>query len=174
MLPDIQNVYTNTKESLVDLSNEKPVILVFLRHFGCIFCREAVDDISDKRFDIEKNDIELILVHMAANELAEQFFKEYELTGVKHISDPECELYTQFGLTKASIGQLFGLKTLMKGFQLRRKGTEYSLDQIGDSFQMPGVFLLKDSHIIDSYIHQSISDRPDYDNMIQASKGGSQ
>ena len=167
MTIDIQNVLTNTGELLTDINREKPVILVFLRHFGCIFCREALDDLAEKKVEIDNNGIELILVHMAANELAEQFLKEYDLSGVKHISDPECELYARFGLTKGRFTQLFGVKTLLRAFELKRKSDQLIVDPIGDSFQMPGVFLLKNDRIVDSYIHKTISDRPDYDTMIQ-------
>jgi len=174
MINDIQNALTNTGESLTEISRRKPVILVFLRHFGCIFCREALDDLAEKRDEIKDSGIELILVHMAANELAEQFLKEYELSGVTHISDPECLLYAEFGLKKGRFGQLFGIKTLLRAFELKRKSESLIVDPIGDSFQMPGVFLLKDLEVLDSYIHKTISDRPDYDKMILSCKAESQ
>jgi peroxiredoxin len=167
MLLDIQNVFTNTHESLDNLTRDRPVLLVFLRHFGCIFCREALDDLSEKMEDISSRNIDLIFVHMSETGIAEKFFKEYNLSGVKHISDPSCELYAHFGLTKGNFGQLFGLSTWIRGFELRKKGIAYSMDQIGDSFQMPGIFLLHDGKVIDSYIHKTISDKPDYDKLIQ-------
>lgn len=167
MTSDIQNVYTNTNESLDQLANEHPVLLVFLRHFGCIFCREALDDLSKLQEEISERELTLIFVHMSSYETAEKFFQEYNLKGVRHISDPQCELYAQFGLTKGSFGQLFGLSTWIRGFELKQKGMQYSRDQIGDSFQMPGVFLLYKGETVDSYIHKSISDKPDYSKMIQ-------
>lgn len=174
MFPDIQNVFTNNHESLEKLSFEKPVMLVFLRHFGCIFCREALDDISEKQSFIDDQGITLIFVHMSSNEIAEKFFEEYKLKDVRHISDPSCELYTNFGLTKGNFGQLFGLSTWMRGFELRKKGMKYSVDQIGDSFQMPGIFMLYEGKVTDSYIHKTISDKPDYDKMIRSAAVGQQ
>jgi peroxiredoxin len=168
MALDIQNVFTNTHESLEDLSFSKPVMLVFLRHFGCIFCREALDDISDKQYKIKDKNIDLVFVHMSANDIAEKFLSEYNFKDVKHISDPNCQLYAQFGLTKGNFGQLFGLSVWIRGFELKKKGIGYSKDQIGDSFQMPGIFVLKEGKIVNSYIHKTISDKPDYDTMIEA------
>ena len=52
--------------------------------------------------------------------------------------------------------------------ELKKKGIGYSIDQIGDSFQMPGIFVLKEGKIVHSYIHKTISDKPDYDTMIEA------
>ncbi len=168
MTPDIQNVFTNTHESLEKLSFDGPVMLVFLRHFGCIFCREALDDISEKKEFLNQKNVTPVFVHMSSFEIAEKFFEDYRLSGVKHISDPSCQLYAHFGLTKGNFGQLFGLSTWMRGFELRKKGMKYSVDQIGDSFQMPGIFMLKEGEVIDSYIHKTISDKPDYDKMIEA------
>lgn len=168
MILDIQNVFTNKHESLEDLSHRQPVILVFLRHFGCIFCREALDDISEKKDDILNKGINLVFVHMADNDVAQKFFEDYNLKGVSHISDPTCQLYAIFGLTKGNFGQLFGLSTWIRGFEVRKKGIGYSVDQIGDSFQMPGIFVLHDGKVIDSYIHKTISDKPDYDRLIES------
>ncbi|MBT8234420.1 MAG: redoxin domain-containing protein [Saprospiraceae bacterium] len=163
---DLQNVFTNSHESLGELSQERPVVLIFLRHFGCIFCREALHDIAEKQDKIEANNAKLVFVHMAENDIADHYFKEYGLKGVSHISNPSCSLYAEFGLSKGTFGQLFGLKTWIRGYQIKKKGIEGSLKQIGDSLQMPGIFILFDNKIVDSYIHKNASDRPDYDKLI--------
>ena len=33
--------------SLLALVEASPVLLVFLRHFGCSFCRQAISDVAD-------------------------------------------------------------------------------------------------------------------------------
>lgn len=166
MNTNIQNVYTNTHESLVDISYEKPVLLVFLRHFGCIFCRQALSDLSSRKGLINSQNIELIFVHMASPKIADQYFDEYGLNGVKHISSPDCKVYNDFGLSRGSFRQLFGLKTWIRGYEAKKEGIEGSLTQIGDSLQMPGIFILSEGQVIDSYIHSVASDRPDYDKLI--------
>ncbi len=166
MNTSIQNVYTNTHESLADLSQENPVLLVFLRHFGCIFCRQALTDISKRKPEIDSRRIELIFVHMASNSVADQYFEEYGLKGIKHVSSPNCRVYRDFGLMKGTFGQLFGFKTWIRGYEAKKDGISGSLTQIGDSLQMPGIFILDKGTVIDSYIHKVASDRPDYDKLI--------
>ena len=163
---NIQSVYTNTHESLADLSREKPVLLVFLRHFGCIFCRQALTDVAKRKSDIDKKNIELVFVHMAKNKVAEQYFEEYGLINVKHVSSPDCKVYNDFGLGRGNLRQLFGLKTWIRGYEAKKEGIKASLTQIGDSLQMPGIFIINNGQIIDSYIHKVASDRPDYDKLI--------
>ncbi|MFT4535687.1 MAG: peroxiredoxin [Saprospiraceae bacterium] len=166
---NISNIVTNRGRSLVDASSEMPVLLVFLRHFGCVFCREAMIDISKKREDWEKQNINVVLVHMSDFETAEKYFKKFNVPGIENISDPTCGLYASFGLSKGNASQLFGLKNFIRGFETTIKGIPIGLRQIGDGFQMPGVFLIRNGKVLESYIHKSAADRPDYDSLIQCS-----
>ena len=163
----INSTMTNKGRTLNDASQEKPVLLVFLRHFGCVFCREAMKDIGNKRSEWEKRNINVVLVHMSDEETSEKYFDKYGIPGIENISNPSCSLYASFGLTKGSASQLFGLKNWIRGFEVTViKGLPLGLRQIGDGFQMPGVFLISEGQIMDSYIHASASDRPDYESLI--------
>ena len=164
---EFSRIITYEGNDLDSLSRPFPLLLIFLRHFGCIFCREALSDIADRREMIEKNNIKVVFVHMTEPSIAEDFFDEYELEGVEHIPDPETRLYRSFELKKAKFSQLFGLKVWARGYQLTKKSEHnLSLKQIGDNLQMPGVFLIHNGMIVKSFIHNSVSDRPDYDNFI--------
>ena len=37
---------TETGRTLLELVDESPLLLIFLRHFGCSFCRQTLDDVS--------------------------------------------------------------------------------------------------------------------------------
>ena len=164
----IENAVTQNGDSLLKLSHKGPVLLTFLRHFGCIFCREALHDLADRKEKILQANITLVLVHMSDINLAEQYFVEYELPGVNHISGPSCELYSSFGLAKGGPSQLLGLKNLIRGFDISMNTKSLpSLRFIGDGFQMPGIFILDKGNIVDRFIHLSAADRPNYDEMIQ-------
>ena len=69
----MQEMMTSDGISLREQSFQQPVMLVFLRHFGCTFCREALADISESRQRIEKAGTKLIFVHMASNEIANDY-----------------------------------------------------------------------------------------------------
>lgn len=158
--------------SLADLSNEQPVLLVFLRHFGCSFCREAIADMARRRSNFEAVGVRIVMVHMAAErKVAEQFFKKYKLWPVDHVSDPEKRFYRAFGLGRGTPQQLFGLMNWIRGFQagvIEGHGFAYHGEDIGDGFQMPGVFVLHKGEIKNSFIHQQAWDRPDYDEIVGA------
>lgn len=157
----LSEMITNRGVSLKEMSEKKPVLLVFLRRFGCTFCREALDDLSKIRPEIEEKGVNVIFVHMANNEEAETYFSQYNLPDSIHVSDEESKFYQAFGLLKGNFRQLFGLSVMMRGFKLAmEKG--YGIGFLGDGFQMPGIFLLRNNEILNSYIHDTAADKPDY------------
>ncbi len=164
----LEEMTANTGENLGIISEEQPVLIVFLRHFGCVFCKEALSDLAEKRSIIEGKKVRIVFVHMAADEMAETYFKRYELEGITHISDADQRYYAAFGVTRGSFSQLYGLRTWTRGYAASKKGHKLELAQaLGDSTQMPGIFLLKDREIKHSYLHQLPSDRPNYEELLQ-------
>ncbi len=154
---------TNSGATLGALSHKKPVLLVFLRHFGCTFCREALSDLSDVREEIEDRGVQIVFVHMTNREIADRYFTRYELEGVEHISDPDCNYYKAFGLVKGNLTQLFGLHSWIRGFSAGVvQGHGVGVQQLGDGFQMPGIFIIQHNKIVESFIHKLASDRPNY------------
>jgi hypothetical protein len=159
-------------QSLAQLADQQPILLVFLRHFGCSFCREAINDLAKRRQKFESVNLRIVMVHMAPErKVAEQFFKKYKLWPVDHVSDPGKNFYRAFGLGRGTPQQLFGLMNWIRGFQagvIEGHGFAYHGEEIGDGFQMPGVFVLHKGQILNSFIHGNAWDRPDYDQIVGA------
>lgn len=167
---EIDLIFTASGCSLLELSNHKTVLLVFLRHFGCIFCREALKDLSIHRTDLQECNTELVLVHMETNAEADVYFSKYDLSGVHHIEDADQKLYKRFGLQRGNLSQLFGLKSLMRGRKASANMSLNSLIPKTDAFQMPGVFVIKKGVIKEQYIHQTVSDKPAYFDLVACCK----
>lgn len=163
----LEAIYTNEDEDLYSLSKKQPVMLVFLRHFGCTFCREALSDISKLRDDLEKRNVRLVLVHMSEDDLATRYFKKYKLVPVAHISDPDLSLYDLFGLSKGSFGQLFGLKVIRRTLTAGVLAGHGLGAPHGNPNQMPGVFIIKDGAVQRKFIHHSAADRPVYLDLLE-------
>lgn len=173
MAPTFWNEMVSAKngETLTEMAEKQPVMLVFLRFFGCSFCREAISDIAQRREKFETHGFRVVFVHMAPNPAtAEKFFKKYKLYPVDHISDPGKLFYRAFGLERGTPQQLFGLMNWIRGFQasvLEGHGAELETAELGDGFQMPGVFVLHKGETIRSFIHRYAHDRPDYEEICQ-------
>lgn len=167
----LKAMYTNQATSVYNLSMQQPVLLIFLRHFGCTFCREALADISNQREKLESAGAKIVFVHMTTDEIAERYFNRYELHGSTHVSDPICNFYQAFGLIKGNITQLFGLKSWIRGFSAGIIGGHgIGTAPLGDGFQMPGVFTIKEGNVHNSFIHKLASDRPNYEELIHCCK----
>lgn len=162
----IKDLKTDQGVSIYDSSQEGPVMMVFLRHFGCVFCREALKHIKNERSNWEKKGITIVLIHPSSKASGEVYLTQFDLLDVPSIADPECKIYEQFGLAKGSMSQLFGLSTFFRGFEVAAKGILPMVKQVGDGFQMPGIFIIYNGQIKDSYIHKSASDKPDYNQLI--------
>lgn len=159
----LQQIRTQRGDSLWELSHIRPVLVVFLRHFGCVFCKEAMSELGKLKAKIESQHTQLVLVHLADDETAEAFFSQYGLSDVDYISDPEAKVYQQFGLLKGELSQMVGMRVWLRTFQQGViKGHGLSTHLIGDGFQMPGVFLLYEGVIKEKFIHHTIADKPDY------------
>lgn len=157
---------TNTGENLRAISDQQPVMLIFLRHFGCTFCRESLSDIAQKQDNIEQGGTRIVFVHMTKPHIAKDYFKRYNIRDAVHISDPNCQYYKAFGLTKGTFNQLFGLQSWLRGFDAGVIRQHWVGKQLGDGFQMPGIFMLQEGEIRERFVHKLASDRPDYEKMV--------
>ena len=121
--------------SIAELSKQNPVLVVFLRHSGCTFCREALQDLRAQRDAIEATGTTIVLVHMGDNDASQSFFESYDLGEIHRIGDPQCRLYRAYELGRGSLGQLFGASVFWRGFQsaiMHRHGIG---KLVGDGFQ---------------------------------------
>ncbi|MCP4192364.1 MAG: redoxin domain-containing protein [Planctomycetaceae bacterium] len=158
----IHNVRSQRGATLSQLSNQRPTLVVFLRHAGCTFCREAVEDLSRQREQIESLGVQLAIIHMSDPMQATRMTSRADLDDVHRFSDPYCALYEAFGLERGSLKQLLGLRVWLRGFSAGFVGGHGVGTLEGDGFRMPGAFLMSGGKIVAAYKAQTAADRPNY------------
>src|SRR5271168_5023271 len=89
----LASVRTESGASLLELAEASHVLLVFLRHFGCSFCRQAISDVADLRPELNKRGVLPVFVHLGTPERAKPFFEYYGIGDVERVSDPEAAVY---------------------------------------------------------------------------------
>ena len=154
------DAYTNKGNSLLQLSDKEQLMLIFLRHFGCNFCREMLRDIADSAEDIRSNGYKIILVHQSSMNYADKMLDIYELNDIEHISDRSLLLYKSFGIDSLGFLDYFNLSVLFGVIRSLFKGDIPGRIQ-GDPNQKPGIFLFHRRGIIDKYEYKNIAKRPD-------------
>jgi hypothetical protein len=100
---------------------------------------------------------------MGSETKAEAFFSGYNAENFLRFSDPEKKLYQTFGLETGSFTQVLGAKSFIRGFSAFQYGIG---TPVGDVWQMPGVFIIYKGEILKSFIHEAVSDLPNYQEMI--------
>jgi hypothetical protein len=155
------NAITDSGESLLELSERAPQLVVFLRHGGCIFCRETLGDLQRLRAAIEATGVRLVLVHMGMPDESTTLVERYHLRGVTAISDPLRELYQAFDLHQGSFVQLFGPRAIASGMMATLKGHVMGWLE-GDALQLPGAFVVSQGRILRAYRHAHAGDHVDF------------
>lgn len=155
---------TESGRTLLDLADESPILLVFLRHFGCSFCREALDRVSKIQDQLRSRGVRPVFVHLGSPDRARPYFDYYNLSAAERVSNPDASLYTDpvFALPRRNpLLQLVQLKVWI-GW-LRSLFHRYWIGPIReDASQMPGVFFLRDRAIVRSFRYRTTADQPDY------------
>lgn len=149
--------------ALSDLFAKRKVLLVFVRHSGCTFCREALKQLQAIKPRLDQANTLLAVVHLGPPGDPDGFFKRYRLgDDVIRISNPECTLFRAFGLMRGRFRQLFGWRVWLRGFRSAILAGNGFGKLVGDGFQMPGAFLLDDGKIVAEHRHKNAADEPDY------------
>jgi hypothetical protein len=145
-------------ETLSKASAERPLTLVFLRHFGCTFTRQILRGLQDLEQQAKAHDTTLVLIHMLQSGKEIGYLGEH--SEIHRIADPRCELYRAFGLGKGGLIELFGPRVWWRGMISVFKGCGVG-HLAGDGMQMPGAFIFHEGKIISSQPARTAADLPD-------------
>ncbi len=147
---------------LYSLAAERPVALVFLRHLGCVFCREQVGTLRDALPDEN-----IVFVTMAEPALVARFRKWMHSPHV-FICDPERRLYTAFGIGRLTAGRLFNVNVVRQAVQAYRKGYRNALS-FDDQLQLGGTYVMdREGNILASFPSDDIGSHPSPEVLLTA------
>jgi peroxiredoxin len=120
------------------LWSERPVALVFLRHFGCIFCREHAADLNEVAGEAEAAGGSLAAIGLGTPAHAADF---RELSGITYplLVSADTSVHEAMGLGRGNWARVVGpqniagtVRALRKGHIAKRTGADMS--QLGGTF----------------------------------------
>jgi len=160
----LASIDTESGANLLALAEASPVLLIFLRHFGCSFCRQAISDVADLRGELDRRGVRPVFVHLGTPERAKPFFDYYGIGDVERVSDPDAAVY------RHPVFQLSRINPLLTLFQpavwmgwLKGALFKHGIGAIKeDGHQMQGIFFLKGAKIVRRFRYKTIADEPDY------------
>ncbi|CAN5824758.1 hypothetical protein BH11PLA1_BH11PLA1_00650 [soil metagenome] len=147
--------------SLRAFTDDRPTLVVLLRHSGCTFCKQTLADLATIQPDLDKAGIGLAVVGMAAtSDGLRSFGQRYGLTSAAWFADPDRLLYRALELGRGSFLQLFGPRIWAAGALATLRG--HGVGKLeGDGFQMPGAFVIHRGRVVRAHRHATAAERPD-------------
>ena len=161
-------IRTESGASLLELAEASPVLLIFLRHFGCSFCRQAISDIADLRGELARCGVRPVFVHLGTPERAKPFFDYYGIGDVERVSDPEAAVYQNpvFAISRIHPVLTLFQPSVWAGWM---KGAlfKHGIGAIKeDGKQMQAIFFLKGPKVVREFRYKTIADEPNYLKLI--------
>ncbi|MEQ1828167.1 MAG: SelL-related redox protein [Pirellula sp.] len=149
---------TSDGRSLWDACYASKLMVVFLRHAGCTFCREALSELKQQLPALEKRGIVPVVVHMGSRSEGDAMLGRFGLESVMHVSNPKSELYRAFHLQRGNVSQLLGPRVWWRGFKAAiLDGHGFGM-LAGDGFQLGGTFILENGKITESFPAKNAAD----------------
>lgn len=161
-------IHTESGASFFSLVEESPVLLIFLRHFGCSFCRMTISQIGELQGELRARGVRPVFVHLGTPDVARAHFDFYGLSDVERIHDPEAVIYRNpaFGLGRVNPWRHLVNPVVWFGW-LNGSVLRHGIGKIEtDGHQMPGVFFLQGPKIVRKFIYRNISDQPKWLKLI--------
>jgi AhpC/TSA family len=157
-------IRTESGASLLSLAEASPVLLIFLRHFGCSFCRKAISDVAELRSELQNRGVRPIFVHLGTSEIAKAHFDYYGLSDVERVNDLGAAIYQHPVFALGRTNPLFqALNPVVWVGWLKGAIFKHGIGKIeSDGHQMPGIFFLRDAKIVRRFVHRTIADQQNY------------
>jgi hypothetical protein len=141
------------------------VLVLFIRHAGCTFCREALAELAAARGRLEAQGLALAVVHMSQAGPAAALLARYGLDDIDHYSDPDCRLFRAFSLARGSLWQVLGPDVWRRGMAALLK---HGIGKpAGDGFQLGGAFLVREGKIVSARQLRTAAERVDFAALVQ-------
>jgi peroxiredoxin len=152
---------TGTQHRLGDLWSDKPVVLVFLRHFGCLHCREHAVMLRDRYDEIKTQGGEIVAVGTGDQRYAEAFARDENIPYLVLVDDDAVAAHAA-SLQTLNWFQLLHPRTWKASWQTSRRGHHthkpgMRVKQIGATFVIGAGDQVRYEHMdIDSTDHAEI------------------
>ena len=105
-----------------------------------------------------------VFVHMGTEDQALKFFAQFGSVDIRHVSDPQKQLYKAFGIRRARTLQVLGPKVLGQAFKAYSEGFRQGA-AVGDPLQLSGAFLVFNGQVKLAHHAEFAGDEPAFEAM---------
>jgi peroxiredoxin len=158
---------------LSSLWAEHPLLLAFIRHFGCPQCKVMLEELQQYLPDLQRHHINIVVITQGTAAETLEFCQKYA-PGILCLCDPQHTVYSAFGLGHGNLVQTLLDPQIWKGnAQARKKGYTPQMPPTGqDALLMSGVFIIgPDGRIRLPYYYDNIADHPPFALLLEGFMG---
>ncbi len=167
--PDLTLFDTDGEPVLLsDFWKNRPLLLVFSRHFGCTQCKEMLQKFFTEKEKINQAGLNLVIVLQGTVKASTEFAAQFA-PGIVCLADPDRNAYKAYGLQRGNLFQTFlNIKVWRAIRESRKKGFKVEPPPAGqDAMQMSGIFIIsKEGNIELPYYFDHIADHPAIDLLL--------
>ncbi len=127
-------------------ATDRGLMLLFLRHFGCMFCRQQVTRFRDRYDEIRSLGFDLLAIGNGTPARAASFRLEFELP-FRVLGDRARFAYGAYGVELAPVTDFFKPALYVAGVRALAAGHLPGRPQ-GDTAQLPGAFVIDRAGIV--------------------------
>jgi len=172
-----------TVVDMPSLWRDRRILLVFLRHFGCRFCKQQVHAVKMVHDQLRESGTEVVIVSLGTPEQIGRFRADVTLPeSIEVYVDPEPDTPVAYAAFKLRSSRDFvvghprvaelGAKALEEGFRDGGYPTADGAPYTGDVFQVGGVFVLGQGNTCDYAFRSSYAgDHPNPSDLLEAATG---
>ena len=139
----------------IDVRDADDVTLVFLRHKGCLFTRELIQQLRDDAAPEQR----VVLVHQSTEE-------EYDRTlaglwpEAERVSDPDARWYRAFAVRRGGWREMFGLASWRAGIPAFFRGNMIGWKGAADGWTLPTAVRLRNGEVVAEHRGTHAGDQP--------------
>lgn len=158
------------EHALGGLWAEQPAVLVFLRHFGCLFCREQAAEIEGQLAEIRKRGAALVFIGNGNRHFAQGFKQDHGITSPLYV-DTSRDSYRALGMKRGFFATLGSLATWRNMLRARKQGFRQGRTR-GDAWQNGGVLVVEPGgRVAFSHLSREAGDHPPVADVLAALGG---
>ncbi len=143
------------------LWQDRPVVFIFLRHFGCPSCRAHAEQVWRGREKFEKTGAKIVFVGNGQPNFISGFKQDLGINEAVIYTDPSLKAFRACGFNRGFLASI-GPNSMLNGMKLIAKGYKANISSGGgDWWQLGGIVAVQKSGTVTyHYISKSLGDFP--------------
>lgn len=133
------------------------VTLVFLRHRGCLFTREWLQEL---RTASESSPSRFVLVHQGTDDEFDTVLRPL-WPDAEAVSDPHGALYRAWSVERGGWREMFGLRAWLAGIPAFLRGNRIGWKGKADGWTLPTIVQLRNGEVVWEHRGTHAGDHPD-------------